>query len=122
VLGQGKRGPIEQLGKDKKKGLDDQCSKMLKYTNDYLVLETPLTTGCVPMIKLSKKNEVTPSGKSIPLQDYIIEHLIACNHGDRREEFVLAVQDSSLKRLEIIVDGLEPDLSLRPKQGPTPRG
>ncbi len=121
VFGQGKRGKIENLRASEKLRLDEQCSKMLKYTKEYLILETPMISGAPPMVRLRSDSEITPSGQQISLQNYIVEMFIACKHGDKRSSFVSAVQKSNLSQLSIIVEGLDPNLIPDPKPRHKPR-
>ncbi len=120
VFGQGKRGEIEQLGTNEKKRLNEQCRKMSENTKEYLVLETPISIGASPMVRLRNGDEITPSGPQISLQKYLVEMFISCKHGDKRPDFVSAVQESSLRQLSIVVEGLGPDLAPyhSPRHGP----
>lgn len=112
TIGQAKRGSTENLSKKDMQNLKEQCQKMAGKTSEYLVLETPTESRGCPMIRLSSKtkNSRLISDTLIRLDDYIIEHLIACSHGDKRNDFVEAVQQSNLEGLEVTVSGLDKNL------------
>ena len=117
ILGQGKKGEINKLSSSEQARLAEQCKKMSKRTSQYIVMETPRSSGSEPMIAISSKNKnALYSTKRITLSEYIVKHFIACKHGDHRPDFVSAVKHSNLNILDIIVAGL--DYSLSPDNGP----
>ncbi|MCG6411115.1 hypothetical protein K6U17_18065 [Vibrio fluvialis] len=95
ILSQAKRDKITKADAVK---LKQQCEKMSRYTDHWVVLKMPAVSGQVPQI--SFKND---GSDSIPFDVYITDHIISCFHGDRSERFVNVVQDSDLRRLDIIV-------------------
>ncbi|MHB1266070.1 MAG: hypothetical protein ACYCY2_00535 [Acidithiobacillus ferriphilus] len=115
MLGQAKKGRIEDLTRNEMSKLEKQCYKMSNYTDQLAVLETPKVSGTSPMIRVIKDQSFAITPERLFLQDYLINKFIACFHGDTRETFVSAVEDSSLARLEIIVKGLNPDLDPEPR-------
>lgn len=100
----------------------EQCSKMSKYTEHYFVLEAPLEDGEIPKLRIGSHKDNTWYPNSIGLDEYLVDFVISCTHGDRREEFILAVQKSNLKQLNVITLGLdfEPDPKPDPKPDPQP--
>ncbi|TON26427.1 hypothetical protein CGH62_21320 [Vibrio parahaemolyticus] len=86
---------------------------MYKHTADYIVVEAPQGGDTGPMVRIGDQREQLKIGKSrISLEHYIMNKLVGCHHGDRRDDFIDAVQDSSLSKLEIITNGLDLDLDL----------
>lgn len=120
VIGQAKRGSLESLSKRENERLIQQCSMMSRHTSEYLVMETPIYSNSVPMIVLPKRNLILSNAK-ITLTDYIIDFFVACKHGDQRSNFISAVEESKLNRLEVIMTGLSPDLSLTLEPSPPQR-
>lgn len=117
TIGQAKLGSKDKLTTSELKNLKKQCQKMSIRTPDFLVLETPNKLGVCPMVRLSSNNNgLSLSEDLIRLDDYLIDYLIACLHGDTRSEFVSAVQESSLPGLEVIISGL--DNKLNPEHTP----
>lgn len=103
IIGQAKKGRIEELRENERSRLNSQVSKMSNHTDQYAVLEVPEIAGLSPRIRLPQKHVRNQFRPPITLADYITRQLIACMHGDRRGEFVSAVQDSSLSTLGLIV-------------------
>jgi hypothetical protein len=103
IIGQAKKGRIEELNRQESERLQKQVAKMASHTNQYVILEVPELYGNSPRIRLPY--QIRPDQYKYPmsLEDYISSQLVQCLHGDRRGEFVSAVQDSSLSRLSIIV-------------------
>lgn len=118
ILGQGKRGSLERLSQNEKSRLISQCSMMAKHTHHYLLLETPADENRMPSIRIGRGQNNIRFEQQQSLTDYIVNQFIRCHHGDTRDNFVAAVQDSGLNCLEILVEGLEPDLALRPRPAP----
>lgn len=115
ILGQGKNGSIEKLSKTEQDRLDRQCSDMHQYTTEFVVLEAPENQGEPPMIRIGDKKNPKHRSKAIKFEDYLIKHFLSCQHGDQRMDFVAYVQDSKLAQLKIITEGLDLELSLKPK-------
>lgn len=116
VLGQAKKGEIEGLTNNELYRLEEQCNKMSKYTTQMVVLETPTISGQCPSIRIIEHSSSLFSSKRLAFQDYLINEFISCRHGDTRDGFVSAVEDSSLSRLEIFVKGLKPNLDPAPRR------
>ncbi|EIO4098045.1 hypothetical protein ACEV74_22300 [Vibrio parahaemolyticus] len=113
ILGQAKNGKSDDLSKRERTRLIGQCDKMYKHTADYIVVEAPQGGDTGPMVRIGDQREQLKIGKSrISLEHYIMNKLVGCHHGDRRDDFIDAVQDSSLSKLEIITNGLDLDLDL----------
>ncbi|MBU2851191.1 hypothetical protein [Acidithiobacillus ferrivorans] len=115
VLGQAKKGKIEDLTKNEKSRLEKQYNKMSNYTDHLVVLETPTIIETSPMIRVIEDQISARFSERLALQTYLVNMFIACFHGDTRETFVSAVEDSSLARLNIFVKGLNPDLDPEPR-------
>lgn len=122
ILAQAKNGDVERLRPADKRMLLEQCSKMSKYTEHYFVLEAPLEDGEIPKLRIGSHKDKTWSPNSIGLDEYLVDFVISCKHGDRREDFISAVQKSNLKQLNVVTLGLdfEPDPKPDPKPDPQP--
>lgn len=103
IIGQAKKGRIEDLSRSQSERLQRQVGKMSQHTDQHVVLEVPEVSGSSPRIRIPYQGGVGRYKYPIALEDYLTSHLLACLHGDRREAFVEAVQDSSLSRLALIV-------------------
>jgi hypothetical protein len=103
IIGQAKRGRIEELPANESERLLSQVDKMRKHTDQSVVLEVPELLGNSPRIRLPYVRNVGKFKPPVLLEDYITSQLIACLHGDRRKNFVDAVQDSTLSRLSLII-------------------
>ncbi|TOE58409.1 hypothetical protein CGJ39_23540 [Vibrio parahaemolyticus] len=103
VLSQAKPKPVEMLTRSEKDRLQEQCLKMDKHTQDWMVFEAPQDNGGMPTVKFNLGRDTY----SLAFDDYIIHHILGCRHGDRREGFVNAVKHSQLKKLEFIVKDLK---------------
>ncbi|HAS6341293.1 TPA: hypothetical protein RQK03_004229 [Vibrio vulnificus] len=95
ILSQAKRDKMTKADAVK---LKQQCEKMSRHTDHWVVLKMPAVSGQVPQISFKDDGS-----DSIPFDVYITDHIISCIHGDRSERFVNVVQDSDLKGLDIIV-------------------
>ncbi len=103
IIGQAKRGRIEELSAKESERLLSQVDKMRRHTDQSVVLEVPELLGSSPRIRLPYLHNDGKFKAPVLLEDYITAQLIACLHGDRRKNFVDAVQDSTLSRLSLIV-------------------
>lgn len=116
ILSQAKNGTVEGLPKNEVTRLGDQCEKMARFTNHYIVLEAPDEDGAIPTIRIG-----TPSSKSwgknrIGLDDYFLDLILSCKHGDRRKDFVGAVTNSKLAGLTVDVNGIEYTPTPKPRK------
>jgi hypothetical protein len=111
VIAQAKKGTIESLSKNEINRLEIQCTKMAKFTANYLILETPDTAGKIPNIRIGNPINQTWQQHQIPFHEYLVDYIISCSHGDKREIFIDALSESSLTKLTVNTDGLtyEPD-------------
>lgn len=121
ILGQAKNGEVDSLNNTEKKRLLDQCSKMASVTKQYMVLEAPMIGNPIPTIRIGlpiKKGLPTLSQR-IPFDEYLVDYIISCTHGDRRKEFIEAVGHSKLPTLGIVTNNLtlEPDPAPRRNMG-----
>lgn len=116
ILSQAKNDNVDGLPKEEVMRLHAQCIKMSRFTNDYIVLEAPIMAGAVPTIRLG-----TPSSKAwgetrMGLDEYFLELVLSCNHGDRRPDFIKGVASSKLSGLTIDVNGLEYTPTPKPRK------
>lgn len=111
VIGQAKNGSSEKLNKKERERLIKQCEDMHRHTSEYVVIEAPRENESGPMVRLGDVSQpLKIRQRRISLESYILNNLVGCSHGDRRDHFVDAVQDSSLRKLEVVTNGLDLDL------------
>ena len=120
ILGQGKNGASDDLNRSEKSRLIGQCEKMNTHTSEYIVLEAPTDNSKPPMVRVGDPKNPLKIGARYTLEDYFLKKFIACKHGDKRDKFVEAVQDSTLNQLKIITRGLDLDLELNRSPGRSP--
>ncbi|MCJ8294278.1 MAG: hypothetical protein MJK15_07715 [Colwellia sp.] len=116
ILSQAKNGTVDKMPKGEVIRLSEQCEKMARFTNSYIVLEAPSDDGAMPTVRIG-----TPSSKSwgkirMGLDDYFLELVLSCRHGDKRQGFVNAVASSKLSGLTIDVDGIEYTPTPKPRK------
>lgn len=111
ILAQAKNGCVEYLLPAERRRLEVQCEKMAKVTQAYLVLETPLEDFAIPVVRLGDFQTKQWSSQSMPFDEYLVDQVISCLHGDRRIGFIDAVGNSKLPALNVFTRGLtfEPD-------------
>lgn len=100
VLGQAKRGNLEDLPPPELGRLVGQLEQMAARTRHYVVVQTPDRRGATVSVLRSKPRASSQLHADETLTDYL-ERLIVCTHGDRRGAFVASVQDSSLSTLSV---------------------
>ncbi|GFO97862.1 hypothetical protein ig2599ANME_2073 [groundwater metagenome] len=108
ILGQAKKGNIDSFSYSKKRNLLEQIRKIKNVTSAPKVLEIPDFEGGIPMIRSGNSilNKEPPYIR-MKFDDYIIGRVMICFEGDIRPEFVDAVRESRLSRLEIIAKSYE---------------
>ncbi|ELJ8739347.1 hypothetical protein GOP97_18620 [Vibrio cholerae] len=107
IFSQAKNGDATKLSKTDAKKLDDQCAKMAIFTKHYMVFEAPKEDGAMPTIRLGKPSTKSwDKGHNIRLDDYFLDYILSCKHGDRRENFIRNVAASNLKGLTVDVNGI----------------
>lgn len=100
VLGQAKRGAVEELGGAEVGRLAAQIAQMRARTRHYVIVETPVQLGSTVSVLRSKPRTEDALYTDETLTDYL-EKLVVCTHGDRRTSFVSAVKDSKLSTLRV---------------------
>jgi hypothetical protein len=116
LLGQGKNHAIEDLRKKEATRLKAQCEDMLSFTDHYIVLEPPEEDGGIPYVRIGEGDGSIPyHAEKIPFDEYFVDYLIACEHGDRRESFIEAVHSSNMAKLVVKAEGF--DYEQNPSQG-----
>lgn len=101
ILGQAKKGRVEELNSSETERLNSQVEKMRHFTDQYVVLEVPENGEIPPRIRLPRGGNTYCH--PLTLENYITNKLVECLHGDRRNDFVAAVQDSRLSKLAILI-------------------
>jgi len=111
IIAQAKNGVIEKLSSTENARLTTQCKKMAAVTQHYFVLEAPIKNHAIPTIRLGTYENKQWSSEQIPFDEYLVDHIISCQHGDRRDQFIHAVGDSKLPTLKVHTTNLifEPD-------------
>lgn len=102
ILVQSKLGQINRLSRKEKDRLLDQISKMKTATSAPKVMEISKKHGKLPVIYSGNKIFSGEKYSGFEFDGYIIRYVLTCIDGDIRPEFVSAVQDSSLSRLQVI--------------------
>ena len=101
IIAQAKNGNLEKLLSVEKTRLMTQCEKMAAVTKHYFVLEVPSAYAVIPSIRLGTYKNKQWSSTQIPFDEYLVDHIISCTHGDRRTEFIKDVGDSKLPTLGV---------------------
>lgn len=101
VIAQAKNGKLEELSTNEKTRLTTQCKKMAEVTQHYFVLEAPIKDNAIPTVRLGTFENKQWSSEQIPFGEYLVDYIILCRHGDRRDDFIAAVGDSKLTMLKI---------------------
>lgn len=96
--------------------LREQCRKMSLFTNDYIVLEAPKMAGTVPTIRLGTPSNNAWGKTRMGLDEYFLELVLSCKHGDRRPDFIRGVVNSKLSGLTVDVNGLEYTPTPKPRK------
>lgn len=111
IIAQAKNGHIESMSRGEVSRLRDQCKHMASATEHYFVLEAPLHDGNIPTVRLGTHKNQSWASASIPFDAYLVDHIISCQHGDRRKTFIDAVGNSRLLTLKVNTTNLtfEPD-------------
>ncbi|MFA5858677.1 MAG: hypothetical protein WC955_06390 [Elusimicrobiota bacterium] len=102
ILGQAKKGEVEKLRKSEKERLKGQITKMKDIVSSPVVLETPSKGTDMPTICSGNKVLNNSKYKRIPLDDFIVDRVMTCFHGNTNKKIVTAVEDSQLSTLSII--------------------
>jgi hypothetical protein len=106
ILGQAKNGYLEKLSNAELSRLDKQCEKMAESTKHFIIFEAPTKDGAIPTIRLGNQDTKNWNDKRFSFEEYLVDQVISCQHGDRAESFIDAVADSKLSKLEIIMKNL----------------
>ena len=103
VLGQAKGGDIDELPPVKKADFFAQCTKIAARTKHFVGLEAPIEPNTMPTVRRGVWGPPVSVLASTRLDDYLVDTFVACQHGDRRIDFVEAVKKSDLLQLRIMV-------------------
>jgi hypothetical protein len=111
ILAQAKNRTLENLSNSEMSRLNLQCQKMAAATAHYFVLEAPLENCSIPTVRLGIFENKRWSEEQLPFDEYLVDQVISCMHGDRRKKFIKAVGDSKLSGLRVLANGVsfEPD-------------
>ncbi|MFU1519964.1 hypothetical protein ACM25P_15995 [Vreelandella alkaliphila] len=116
IISQAKNGSVDKLSKAETERLQLQCKKMARVTTEYLILEAPMSMGAMPTVRFGDKAKESWEGDSIAFDEYFLEHVLSCRHGDRRSSFVKGVATSNLSGIKVDVDGLEYTPEKKPRK------
>jgi len=103
VLGQAKGSGIDELRHAERKNFLRQCGLIAQKTRHFVGLEVPTAPNTMPIIRKGVSGPPVSIEAGRPLDDYLTDVFIACQHGDRRSSFVQAVKTSDLLQLRIMV-------------------
>lgn len=120
IISQAKNGSLNALSSTEVNQLNRQCQKMARITKEYMVLEAPLNDGAMPKIRLGDFENGSWKGDAIDLDEYFVDYILACSHGDRRPNFIHGVATSNLSGIKVDVHGLEYKPDRTPRK-PKPR-
>lgn len=103
IIGQAKKGDIDSFSNSQERDLLEDIRKMKSATSAPKVLEIPDFEGGTPTIRSGNAilNREPPYIR-MKFENYITGRVMICFEGDIRMEFVNAVRQSKLLRLEII--------------------
>lgn len=104
VIGQAKKGNVDDLNRSEKERLINQIRKMKRITSSPLYLSLPKTNKEKPRFYSSNKILKGEKPKGFDFEEYIIQRLLTCIDGDTNEYFYEAIGESSLYLLEIIAE------------------
>ncbi|WJG22002.1 hypothetical protein [Vibrio furnissii] len=116
ILAQAKNDDVDTMPKEEVTRLREQCKKMSRFTNEYIVLEAPKMAGAVPTIRLGTSGTNAWGKIRMGLDEYFLELVLSCKHGDRRPEFIRGVASSNLSGLTVDVNGLEYTPTPKPRK------
>jgi hypothetical protein len=116
ILSQAKNDNVDGMPNAEVTRLREQCKKMSRFTNDYIVLEAPQMAGAVPTIRVGTPSTKTWGKTRMGLDDYFLELVLSCKHGDRRPDFIKGVASSKLSGLTVDVNGLEYTPTPKPRK------
>jgi hypothetical protein len=103
VLGQAKGADIDTLRPAEQQNFLRQCRLIATRTNHFVGLEAPTGRNTMPVIRQGIPGPPVSIQAGRRLDDYLAHIFIACQHGDRRNNFVQAVMSSDLLQLRVIV-------------------
>jgi hypothetical protein len=121
IISQAKNGMVSALSKTEQNRLAAQCRKMARITDSYIVLEAPVVSGAMPTVKIGDPQTGLWERDSIDFDDYFLEQILSCKHGDRRESFIDGVADSKLSGIKVDVNDLEYTPKITPRKRRAPR-
>lgn len=107
VIAQAKNGNLEDISKAEQKRLSGQCEKMGYITKQYFVLEAPTMDGAIPSVRLGDHATRSWVAARMSFDEYLVDQVICCIHGDTRREFINAVNNSKLSTIKITATGVE---------------
>lgn len=116
ILSQAKNGCVDKMPKAEVIRLGKQCEKMARFTNSYIVLEAPDDDGVMPTVRIGTPKSNSWGEIRVGLDDYFLDLVLSCEHGDRRPSFLKGVASSNLKGLTIDVNGLEYTPTPKPRK------
>jgi hypothetical protein len=103
ILAQAKRGGLQDLAPSRREELVGQIQKMRHFTHSpKVVLYRDFNGQRVPEVASGIRIMNGLKTKPIPLPDYFVRRILPTLDGDTRPDFVAAVQESSLGKLEVI--------------------
>jgi hypothetical protein len=124
IMVQSKLGSVDELSPSQKTDLRDQLQKMKQFTNSVKAMEIPVENGQRRPKMVSGQNIIAGQHyRSYELSDYFASRILTTFDGDTRQEFVDAVQESTLTQLKLIARiGLKQSVTnyVKPKESKEP--
>lgn len=132
IIGQAKNFPRldSRNNRNEERRLAEQCSAMAAVTSNYIVTFRPSNDGNIPIVYLGDVNKNYYSFKGIRFDEYILNYVLPCGHGETNEDIINYMVSAThegwkeyLRIFSIKTNLPTPDLSLdyKPSSPDTPR-
>lgn len=118
IISQAKNGTVDKLSNSESLRLKGQCEKMARITENYIVLETPNLAGAMPTVRIGVPKAKLWGAVSIPFDEYFLNQVLSCQHGDKRKDFITGVASSKLSGIKVDVDGIKYTPFVKPRKKP----
>ena len=114
IIGQAKNVSLSEIKKSEKNDLAEQCKKMARITEHYIVSFRDDSYN-IPVIHIGDPTNAYFSPEGILFDEYIIDHVMSCLHGDIQKDNIETMLTSDLEGFKPLIINIETNL---PK--PTP--
>ncbi|AKL14508.1 TPA: hypothetical protein I8271_001353 [Kluyvera intermedia] len=97
IIGQAKNEPYNELSNTEKKRLYDQCDDMVAVTEHYIVTFRN-DDDILPTVNLGTPQNGGFTNAKIPLDEYIIDKLLSCLHGETNIDKIQTMLNSKMEK------------------------